>query len=255
MNDILKQEESWLLKEKYKGEKKPAFFADLEELKKGIPLAYIIGNMPFLDTVIDLEYKPLIPRSETEFWVNDFINEIKLKKQDVDGFQILDIFSGSGCIGIGILKNLTNTKVDFSEINENYIKQIEKNLLLNNINNLRYNIFQSNIFNNIDKDLKYDVILANPPYISKDRKNEVQESVLMNEDHDALFVQDNGLYFLKQIIIEGKKFLKKNGQIWIEFDPWQVDLINIFLKKEDIENYVFWKDQYKKNRVLIVTIS
>ena len=120
------KEENWLLQEKYNGQKCEAFLADLVKLKNGYPLAYLIGNQPFLNCIIDLEFKPLIPRPETEFWVNDFIEEQKkryLTKPDTT-VQILDIFSGSGCIGIGILKNLQNTTVDFAELNKNYISRL-----------------------------------------------------------------------------------------------------------------------------------
>ena len=128
---MFEQEKRWLMKEKYGGRECAAFSADVEKLENGVPLAYLIGNMPFLGCTIDLEYKPLIPRPETEFWVNDFIkNEI----DETPRYKILDLFAGSGCIGIGILKNCQNCSVNFGEKNSNFIKQIKKNLKLNKIN-------------------------------------------------------------------------------------------------------------------------
>ena len=91
-----KQAEDWLLKEKYKGVKSRAFLADCQELKAGVPLAYVIGSIPFLDTKIYLDSKPLIPRPETEYWTEQAIKSIKT----VASANVLDLCSGSVCIGV-----------------------------------------------------------------------------------------------------------------------------------------------------------
>ena len=152
--------------------------------------------------------------------------------------QILDIFSGSGCIGLGVLKNLQNSKVDFAELDKNYIKQIQKNVILNKISKNRYNIFQSNVFDNIPAK-KYNTILANPPYIPKSQISQVQNSVLEYENHNTLFANDDGLFFIKKLISEAPKYLKKMGELWIEFDSSQKNQIEEILKKEKREKYKF----------------
>ena len=73
----MSQDIEWLLKEKYAGEKSDAFFADCKRLALGEPLGYLIGHTPFLDCVIHLDSKPLIPRPETEFWTERVISDIK----------------------------------------------------------------------------------------------------------------------------------------------------------------------------------
>ena len=249
MTNLNTKEEQWLLNEKYNGIKNRDFQKDLKKLKSGIPLAYLIGNVEFLNCTIDLSYKPLIPRSETEFWVDDFI---KKNKKARPYLAVLDIFAGSGCIGLAVLKNLKNTKVDFAEKNPQYIKQIKKNLKINSATSRGCcKIYESDVFENIPEK-KYDAILANPPYIAKKEKKNVQKSVLENEDHKALFTKDNGLHFIKKLILEAPKYLKQSGELWIEFDPWQTPLIKKFLKETNIQNYKFWIDQYKKNRVVII---
>lgn len=247
----LENEKKWLLDEKYNGEKCFAFFTDLEKLKNGEPLAYLIGNQPFLNCKINLEFKPLIPRPETEFWVNDFIKKELKNKQEKR--EILDIFSGSGCIGISVLKNTKNNFIDFAEIKPNFIKQIQKNLDINSVDKKIYNIFRSNIFKDIPKK-KYDYILANPPYIPKNKK--IDDSVKKFEDYNSLFAKGNGLYFVKKIILNGKSFLKKDGGVFIEFDETSKNDIEKFLienkKKIKIKNYVFKKDQFNNWRILIL---
>ncbi len=268
------QEKQWLLKEKYNvnEEKKlnnkeyQSYLIDLKKLENGEPIAYIIGNIPFFNTLIDLKYKPLIPRSETEFWVYDFFNNdlnIKLNntKKNID---ILDIFSGSGCIGISILKNYFDKKnikvlpkifVDFGEINKNFIKQIKKNIKINlesiiDTNKITH-VYKTDIFNNLPLK-KWDFILANPPYIPKNKIKKTDKSVLDFEDFNSLFADDNGLFFIKKIISEGLNLLKKDGKIFIEFDETSKNDIETYLIKNDFTNYIFKKDQFNNWRILII---
>lgn len=255
MNRLFEREKNWLLEEKYGGEKCEAFFTDLEKLKANYPLAFLIGFVDFINTKIDLEYKPLIPRPETEFWIYEYIfPKIKKAVGEADRLKILDIFAGSGCIGLSILKNFSNIEVDFGEIKKENILQIKKNIKINNLENKNFQVFQSDIFTKIPKK-KYHFILTNPPYIAKEKINteELQNSVLENEDHLALFAEDDGLYFIKKIILKSLQFLEKNGELWIEFDPWQKEKIINFLKKEKIEKFEFFPDQYKKERFLKIS--
>lgn len=240
------REKQWLLQEKYKGVENEAFVDDLIKLKNGAPLAYLIGNIPFLDTTIDLEYKPLIPRPETEYWVNYVLEKYIQNKSCI----ILDIFSGSGCIGISIAKKRPLAKIIFSDIKLENILQIKKNCKLNNISDKQIKIIQSDTFKNIPLK-KYDYIFANPPYISLQKIHTVQKTVLDHEDHLALFANDDGLFFIKECLEKIQTFLKNKGFMFIEFDPWQKELIDIFLKTKNI-NYEFVNDQYQKPRLLVI---
>lgn len=242
-----KREKQWLLDEKYKGIESPEFFEDLKKLDSGTPVAYLIGNMPFLGCVIDLSSKPLIPRPETEFWVNEIIRKYL---SDSSSKKVLDIFSGSGCIGVAILKH-TSAVVHFGELQKQNAEQIQKNLNLNGIENSRYQVFQSDVFESIPENL-YDLILSNPPYISKERMDTVDDSVLEHEDKNALFADDNGLFYIKKLIRESKTYLAPSGKLVIEFDPWQKDLIQKFLQEEGVHSFEFMNDQYDKPRILII---
>lgn len=246
-------EEKKLLEEKYQGKKSEDFFTDLKKLQSGEPLDFLIGGREFINSWIDLSFKPLIPRNETEYWIHSYIIPKIKSKEDFASqnppLKILDIFSGSGCIGISLLYNFDNLSVDFGEIKKENILQIKKNIKINKLENRNFKIYQSDIFENIPEK-KYNLILANPPYISKDKIKNVQESVLNFEDSLALFADDDGLFLIKKLIIKSKLFLEKDGELWIEYDPWQTDLIIEFLKKEKIKNFEIKKDQYKKNRFL-----
>lgn len=241
------REKQWLLEEKYKGIESPEFFTDLEKLKSGTPLAYLIGNIPFLGTTIYLDSKPLIPRPETEYWVDRIL---KTDLQEDVPKEILDIFSGSGCIGVGILVKQNNFHVDFAELKEEHLRTIQKNLRENGIEKNRYQIFQSDLFTSIPPKT-YDAIFANPPYISLQRKHTVDESVLNHEDPNALFAEDDGLLYIKQLIQAIPTFLKPNGHMYIEFDPWQKELLETYMNTTKL-SYTFLHDQYERPRVLSI---
>ena len=98
---------------------------------------------------------------------------------------------------------------------------------------------------------QYDLIVSNPPYIARDRRETVQESVHNHEDHGSLYADDNGLYFIKQIIDTLPHHLAPDGQCYIEYDPWQTDLITEYLDTNHPHlDYQVLKDQNDKDRVV-----
>jgi len=243
----IKKETQWLLRDKYHNKKTLGFLKDIEKLERGEPIDYIIGWKPFLNCKIDLRFKPLSPRLETEFWVEKAIKIIKALKKPI---SILDLCSGSGCIGIVVLKNIKNSHVVFGEVDKTLVQQIRINLKSNKISRERYQIIQSNLFGNIKE--KFDFILTNPPYASLNRKNKVQESVLQHEPHLALFGGQDGLFLIKKILKQAPKYLNENGQIWMEFDSWQKPGINQLLKQLQYKNWEFFRDQFDKWRWVLV---
>ncbi len=233
----MNQEAEWLLRDKYNGILEPQFEADfnndLLRLQNGEPLAYVIGWVPFLGAKIYLDSLPLIPRSETEFWVANAIDEInkKIKESNLENPKILDLCAGSGCIGVAILKNIAGSQVDFVEIDTKHHETIQKNIIENvNENSVDINrakIFGGNLFENVNQ--KYDFILTNPPYINPDKIKDVQKSVLDNEPHIALFGGDDGMQIVREILKTVPKFLSENGVLYIEHEPEQANEIQNIL--------------------------
>jgi len=245
MNLIVRQKEiGWLLKEKYLGKPTKQFYKDVERIKAGEPVDYVIGFIEFLGCRIDLLKKPLIPRPETEFWVSKALAEFRIQNTE---FRILDIFAGSGCIGLAILKHVKNATVFFADKYQYFDSP---------------NFIKSDVFSNV-KD-KFDYVFANPPYIPKTNKNRIQKSVLQYEPKTALFGGQDGFFYIKKFLKQAKRYLNptsprlrqgfdgqariRGARIFMEFSPEQKKGIERLLKTYGYTAWEFHKDQFKRWR-------
>jgi len=213
------------------------------------PIEYKRGFKGFLGCKIDLSFKPMIPRKETEFWVKRVIREICKKGKK---FTFLDVFSGSGCIGLAVLKNCSKwAKMGvFSDIDERFVKQAKINLKLNKIDPKKYKVIQSDIFSKLTtlKVVNYDYIFANPPYVGLDMRHLVQESVLNWEPLTAIFGGEDGLLYIGKFLKDVRKYLNKNGKIYLEIDHLRKRETEKLLKQLKYKKYKFHKDQFNKWR-------
>ena len=238
------KDEAWLLEEKYQGKKTEGFFADVERLKSGEPLAYIIGHLPFLNTKICLDSKPLIPRTETEYWIEKVIHEIQNRRGLTPTIRVLDLCAGSGCIGVALLTEIDYAHVDFAEIDEMHHSSILKNIVENNIDVSRTNILGGDLFERVTE--KYDYILTNPPYIDPilDRS---EEAVRKFEPHEALYGGTGGLEIIVRIIEKASNFLTPDGALYIEHEPEQTERIVELAKPQSFASTTY-TDQYNTPR-------
>lgn len=204
------------------------------------PEAYRMGWVPFIHTEIYLDSRPLIPRTETEYWVDLAIKEIK-GHVDTRCPHVLDLCAGSGCIGVAVLKEIPEARVDFAEIETAHHDTIRKNILKNGINDSRTRIFSGDLFENITD--KYDFIFSNPPYINPELKHRVQDSVTEHEPEKALYGGRSGLEIINKILNQASHYLNPGGTLYIEHEPEQVETLSkhpLYLNSEN--------DQYKTIR-------
>ena len=245
----------WLLAEKYHGEKTEGFFTDCARLQTGKPLAYLIGHVPFLNTIIYLDSHPLIPRAETEFWVEKMIQEISASlsrrtlNSDARAPYILDLCAGSGCIGVTVLKAIPSARVDFAEIDARHHTIILKNIVENGVDPARARIFGGDLFSEISaQPTQYDYILTNPPYIDPQKEERIEKSVFNHEPHEALFGGIGGLEFIHRILKEAPTFLIPRGALYIEHEPEQVDAIKTYAREFGYTEIESFSDQYDVTR-------
>ena len=215
----------------------------IKELENGIPVQYIVGNVDFYGNTINVNKNVLIPRFETELLVDKTIKYIKTNfKNRVD---ILDIATGSGCIAITLKKEIDST-VDASDISEEALKVARENALNNKVD---INFINSDMLTNITK--KYDIIISNPPYLTKE--DDIMDIVKNNEPEIALYAKDNGLYYYDVILKNIKNNLKDKYLIAFEIGYTQGEAIkNIALKYLDNINVKIEKDYSNKDRFVFI---
>ncbi len=165
------------------------------QVENHIPLQYLLGSVPFVECEILVEPPILIPRQETESWCADLIE--KLKALPYQSLRILDLCTGSGCIATAMAKALPHAKVYASDISEHALSLAQKNADHNNVD---ITMILSDLFTNIPSGLSFDMILTNPPYISKQEWHTLDRSVKEWEDTNALVAPDDGIGMIQQII-------------------------------------------------------
>lgn len=219
----------------------------LKLLAKGVSPQYIVGNVNFYGNTIKVNPKVLIPRFETELLVERTIKYIGqlFQKKTVSNLDVLDIGTGSGCIAITLKKEL-NCNVMGVDISSEAIDVASDNAIYNQV---EVKFIQSDIFSNVNG--QFDVIISNPPYIRIDE--EIEDIVRNNEPHLALYAEDNGLFFYKNILMEAENYLRDKFLIAFEIGYAQgEDIKNLVCKYlKDVEVMVE-KDYSDKERFVFI---
>jgi release factor glutamine methyltransferase len=214
-------------------------------LKQGEPLQYVLSNAPFYGYDYYVNKNVLIPRFDTEVLV-DKANELIKANFDNNEVKLLDLCTGSGCIGITLKLLNDSLDVTLSDISKEALEVAEIN---KNKYKLDIKLIESDLFNNITD--KYDVITCNPPYIGYEE--EIMDLVKNNEPHLALYAKDDGLYFYKLIFEEIKSHLNDKYLLLFELNSEKSKEIYSLAKESfDSSEISIIKDLGNRDRVLIV---
>lgn len=233
-------------------------------LKQNYPIEYIIKKREFYNNSFYVNKNVLIPRPETEFLVEEVINIIKKNFINTQKINLIEIGVGSGCIIISLIdeikkvyNNNSNPEftfygTDISRKSLNVAKINESNILKKSIIKwIKTNIFNKRYFEK--EKILFDIIISNPPYISKKDYKILDKKVKKYEPKLALYSIDNGDYFYKNIFFKTIDFLKIGGYYVFEVgDDYQGERIANFFKKYNF-NYYFIKDYNNIKRVLVLT--
>jgi len=218
----------------------------LKRRSKFEPAQYIIGTVEFYGLEFKVSPAVLIPRPETEILVETVINSVCKE----DELRIMDIGSGSGNISIAIAVNLANAYVTGIEISESAIAVAEENLKKYDCNKrvsfLNYDILSVNR----DELSDFDIIVSNPPYVSKEDYGKVQKEILNYEPNIAVTDFYDGYKFYREIISLTAKVLKPNGKIFLEIAQGQSKKISGFMKDNNFKEISIVQDYQKIDRVI-----
>ena len=207
------------------------------------PAQYIIGHADFFGMQLTVDERVLIPRPETEELV-----ELILAENHEENLSVLDIGTGSGAIALALSKNRPDWSVTAADISQEALE-----LASENAKNQNLQIFfkKSDCFTEISE--KYDIIVSNPPYISREDESEVGLNVLYSEPHLALFADEDGLAIYRRIAEDAKDYLKDGGKIYLEIGYKQGQSVPELFRKHFPEKRVrTLKDQFGQDRMVVV---
>ncbi len=238
-------------------EKEKNMFAALAELKQERPIQYIMGKTHFMDMDFLVNENVLIPRPETEELVRWILDDYPgmAQKFESEGVidasskvRILDIGTGSGCIAISLAKNMKKVEVYAIDISNEALKIAKGNSELNDVN---IGLAHMNIMNPPSLDMKYDIIVSNPPYVRELEKKDMQNNVKNYEPGIALFVPDyDPLLFYKAIVEFAKAHLKRNGLLFLEINQYLGKKTIKLLKDNNFSEIELRKDMFGHDRMM-----
>ena len=223
----------------------------LHDLQQGKPIQQVLGEAHFYGLVFKVNEHVLIPRPETEELV-DWIIADNNSQFAVSNIKILDVGTGSGCIPVTLKKHLPQAEVSTMDVSDEAIAIAKQNAAKIGV---EVSFIAADILT-FSSELKYDVIVSNPPYIRDLEKAEMHENVLAYESHLALFVNDEDpLIFYKAIASFAQTNLNPDGKLYFE--------INEYLGKETVDmladkgfKYIeLRKDMQGKDRMIRCSLS
>jgi release factor glutamine methyltransferase len=206
------------------------------------PVAYITNKKAFYKSIFYVNESVLIPRPETEELVEWCLSFSKPE----DNQSLLDLGTGSGCIGISIQLERPNFQVEFSDISESAL-EIAKQNIKDLVSKKEFVFYHSDLFDKIDK--TYSTIISNPPYIPLTEKESMMEDVVGFEPHTALFVDDI-LIFHRKLFRAAKLKLNTDGNLFLETHPDYIDEIAKIALEEKFTEFTIKKDYSNKKRFL-----
>lgn len=194
--------------------------AAVERLLKGEPLPYVLGEWEFYGLTLHVDPNVLIPRDDTVAVASLAINQGIFLPTDP---RILDLCTGSGCIGLAIASRIKDARVTLADISKDALAVAKKNITAHKLSG-RVSCIQADALGPAPAVLgKFDMIVSNPPYITGPEMSRLPDSVKLYEPHIALFGGRDGLDFYRSIAANYSKALKLGGYLALEIGDTQGD--------------------------------
>ncbi|MDD7200983.1 MAG: peptide chain release factor N(5)-glutamine methyltransferase [Sphaerochaetaceae bacterium] len=209
----------------------------------GRPMAYILGHRGFYDLDFTVDERVLIPQPDTETLVEDVL---RTTKADPD-LAILDLCTGSGCIGITLAKHL-GCHVTLSDLSEDALKVAGINAK-RWLDEGQYTLVHSDLFEQISG--TFDLIVSNPPYLTKEWIKEASEEVRREPVMALDGLGRDGLAIIRRLASQVRAHLAPSGRVWIECDYRQAATVRTLLLANGCLSVYIEKDLAGKDRVVV----
>ena len=224
--------------------------------REKFPVQYLLNEQEFYGRKFYVDKGVLIPRQDTEILVEKMIQILKNNIQKNKNLEknlkihpkILDIGVGSGIIGITAALEIKDSYVLGVDISEKALETAEKNKELLKVSNIKF--LKSNLFENVEFK-QFDMIVSNPPYISLNEAGIMSDDTLLHEPSEALFAENDGLYFYYEICQKALDYLADFGYLLFEIGYKQGKNVAEIMTSSGFKNVEVIKDLAGLDRVVV----
>ena len=224
--------------------------------REKFPVQYLLNEQEFYGRKFYVDKGVLIPRQDTEILVEKIIQILKNNIQKNKNLEknlkihpkILDIGVGSGIIGITAALEIKDSYVLGVDISEKALETAEKNKELLKVSNIKF--LKSNLFENVEFK-QFDMIVSNPPYISLNEAGIMSDDTLLHEPSEALFAENDGLYFYYEICQKALDYLADLGYLLFEIGYKQGKNVAEIMTSSGFKNVEVIKDLAGLDRVVV----
>lgn len=241
------------------------YFELIDRRSNGEPVQYIMGSQEFMGLEFIVNENVLIPRQDTETLVEDaleIINTGTLRGEDMDirrkEWDILDLCTGSGAIGVSLARIANKVNVTCSDISEGAIKVAKENAQKHGVaKSVKFE--QGDLFKPFSKHFrkqKFDMIISNPPYIKSSVIPTLQKEVCEHEPLSALDGGESGLDFYERIVSGVGSHLRKSGVLLLEIGHDQGEAVSGLLSRNgEFTSIRVLKDLANRDRIVFAKKS
>jgi len=243
-----RSQQVWKKEEEIPDAELVAYLQVLQSLSDGQPVQYVLRKALFFGLDFIVNPSVLIPRPETE----ELVDWVLESCRTLEGPEVIDIGTGSGCIAISLAKNLPQARVSALDVSSAALEVARENAVLNEA---ALTFIESDI-RTYDNPGKFDIIVSNPPYITLHEKAEMHEHVLSHEPHLALFVpNESPLVFYEAIADFALRSLKAGGYLFFEINEHLGAEMIEMLRFKSFININLRKDMQGKDRMISCSLG